>query len=307
MGFSLMEGLWILCGSEDVAPLSYFTPHIKEFSDNGITFNAPYGHRLRRYPPYTIDQLEYCYRTLKADPDSRQAVMTIWHPYKDEQETRDHPCTNWLHFLIRDNKLDFTVQMRGNDLLWGTPYNVFNFMLIQEVMAGWLGIELGTYTHQVNSMHFYEDKMDVVARIMGSREYNIDPYYSPSMIWDARCPKEQFDVFEKEMRELINHIGTEHFDYAVCNVSIPNEYWKNYTEAIVARKFINEEVYDVALDITNDMLDSEFKLSLYRSLFRKNKILREELLDMYPESLVDFLCEDPKVINERAKQWLAKQ
>ena len=46
--------------------------------------------------------------------------------------------------------------MRSNDLHRGTPYNLIQFTTLQEVMAGWLGVELGEYLHFADSLHVYE-------------------------------------------------------------------------------------------------------------------------------------------------------
>jgi hypothetical protein len=36
------------------------------------------------------------------------------------------------------------------------PYDVFSNTVLQEVMAGWLGVTVGEYVHSVDSLHIYE-------------------------------------------------------------------------------------------------------------------------------------------------------
>jgi thymidylate synthase len=45
--------------------------------------------------------------------------------------------------------------MRSNDLFLGTPYNFLQFTTLQEVLAGWLGVGLGSYHHLSDSLHAY--------------------------------------------------------------------------------------------------------------------------------------------------------
>jgi thymidylate synthase len=46
--------------------------------------------------------------------------------------------------------------MRSNDIVRGFPYNVVQFTTVQEIVAGWLGVELGPYNHWSDSLHIYE-------------------------------------------------------------------------------------------------------------------------------------------------------
>lgn len=124
-------------------------------------FDGAYGPRIAEN-----QQLLYCYNELKNDPDSRRAVVTI-HNAKDCQETKDSACTlNW-HFMIRDGKLDMIVDMRSNDILWGTCLDIPAFCFIQEVMAKWLNIPIGKYVHNTSSLHYYKTTQKHLDEILG--------------------------------------------------------------------------------------------------------------------------------------------
>jgi thymidylate synthase len=43
--------------------------------------------------------------------------------------------------------------------------------MVQEILAGWLGVEVGTYTHVIDSLHWYEE---------GSKRMGIDPEVAPA-------------------------------------------------------------------------------------------------------------------------------
>ena len=46
--------------------------------------------------------------------------------------------------------------MRSNDLHLGLPHNLVQFTSLQEILAGWLGLEPAGYHHLSDSLHVYE-------------------------------------------------------------------------------------------------------------------------------------------------------
>jgi len=145
--FAFAEVGWVASGRSDLAYLIPFNRRMAEFSDDGETLSGAYGPRIK-------DQLEYVYDTLRKDPDSRQAVITIWKP--SPQPSKDIPCTVMLHFIIRGGKLHLTTYMRSNDIWLGFPYDIFTFTSILRQAAFTLKQKSGTYTHIVGSMHLYD-------------------------------------------------------------------------------------------------------------------------------------------------------
>lgn len=58
--------------------------------------------------------------------------------------------------------------MRGNDAVTGLLCDVFSFTLLQEFAARQLGVEVGSYTHHVGSMHINDIDLARAARITAS-------------------------------------------------------------------------------------------------------------------------------------------
>jgi hypothetical protein len=118
-------------------------------NENTGIFDGAYGPRLDQ----SFNRIE---QQLIADPDTRQAVASIWRP--EQGESKDVPCTVALHFYGDGlGLLDLTVYMRSNDLDWGTPYDVGAFCAIQCAMAGAVGMQPGRYNHIAGSLHLYYD------------------------------------------------------------------------------------------------------------------------------------------------------
>jgi thymidylate synthase len=179
--FNIAELLSIVGNINYVKFLSYFNKNVAQFSDNGISFYGAYGPRLNNQWFELINKLVN-------DNSTRQAIMTIYDGKMDiSQKTKDVPCTLNLHFMIRDNKLNLTTYMRSNDLFWGFQYDIFNFTMIQEMVLNELkmhisNLELGTYTHNVTSLHVYERHFDLLKNI-----YNME---------DIEMPKTNFLYYD---------------------------------------------------------------------------------------------------------------
>ncbi len=47
--FLLAEAIWIWAGRRDVAFLDTFNSQLKNYSDDGINYHAPYGWRMRNF------------------------------------------------------------------------------------------------------------------------------------------------------------------------------------------------------------------------------------------------------------------
>ncbi len=154
--FMVAEFLWIMSGRDDVETLAAYNSEMRKFSDDGKTLSGAYGPRLRGREMYGIrqDQLVWCVNKLKEDPDSRQAVATIWQPCPPPDP--DIPCTLSLQFLLRDNKLHCVATMRSSDAWLGLPYDFFTFSMIANCLAGELGAQPGSLTMQLGSSHLYE-------------------------------------------------------------------------------------------------------------------------------------------------------
>ncbi|MEV5407297.1 thymidylate synthase [Thermopolyspora sp. NPDC052614] len=155
--FAVAETVWILSGSND--PWIYtYNDRLRRYADDGVLRGA-YGPRMRRWHNRT-DQLDKVLATLRNDPDSRRAVIQLYDPTHDADGHRDVPCTLGYRFHLRDGRLHMATTMRSQDLWTGLPYDMFAATVLHELMAGWLGVELGDYHHHVDSLHLYDTDVD---------------------------------------------------------------------------------------------------------------------------------------------------
>jgi thymidylate synthase len=192
---TIAETMWVLSGRNDLAYLSEYLPRAEDFSDDGKTWRAGYGKRLRNWNG--VDQLSQIVRILSEDPNSRRAVITLFDPDRDFIETKDVPCNNWLHFLIRDGTLELHVAARSTDLWWGfSGINAFEWSVLLEMMAFWLGVEVGRLTFFTSSLHLYKRHLRRAKTISVQ-----DPHSTYSLESDQASFSTPWEVFDVKLAE----------------------------------------------------------------------------------------------------------
>lgn len=165
---AIAESMWVIAGRNDLNFLSAYLERAIDFSDDGVTWRAGYGPRLRNWNG--VDQLAEIVKILREDPLSRRAVASIYDPDRDFVASRDIPCNNWLHFLIREGRLDLHVAARSTDIWWGfSGINAFEWTLLLEVMARWLRCAPGRLVFFSSSLHLYERHFDRASRLLASQ------------------------------------------------------------------------------------------------------------------------------------------
>jgi len=197
LAYACAEMLWYLSGTGSIKMIQAYAPQYEKFAEDGWAYGA-YGHRWNHNPGFVnakasliegltrqdceIDienQLSALVHLLRADPNTRQAIMTMWDSgdliHAIARDHKDLPCTLSLMFFVRDNRLHLVATMRSNDAWLGLPYDIFCFTTLQRIIAAELGLELGAYIHQAGSEHIYEknqEKIDEILRIESESKWS---------------------------------------------------------------------------------------------------------------------------------------
>lgn len=183
--YLLAENIWYAYGSNDVNFISKFAKYWKQISDDGQTSNSAYGY-IMRYK-HGFNQILKIVTLLNKDRNTRRACIIINDANENVDTTKDEQCTMYLQFLIRDDKLHLTVNMRSNDVIYGLPYDIPAFIAIQKFVARLIGIGFGTYTHIATSMHYYLKDADKINKILtegfSTRNFKLDLYTLYEMPW----------------------------------------------------------------------------------------------------------------------------
>jgi thymidylate synthase len=161
------EFCWHTTGSNDLRFIEYYAPRWKEFTDGIEIIGSCYGHHIFGRKDGQPSQWARLVRLLRAERHSRRAVLQLFEPQTGlDAETKDAPCTCTIQFLVRNDQLHAIVYMRSNDAIWGLPYDIFLFTMLQELLALELGTELGSYFHLVGSLHLYKRHFELAKRIV---------------------------------------------------------------------------------------------------------------------------------------------
>jgi thymidylate synthase len=262
--FAIAEVFWILDGSDKSDFINTWNPLLPTYAGDDKNYYGAYGQRLRFNLEF--DQLEKAYESLKNNPDSRQVVLQIWDGKKDlpfnngQANSKDIPCNTTSLLKIRDNKLEWSQIMRSNDLFRGTPYNFIQFTTLQEIMAGWLGVDIGEYFYFTDSLHLYEADLEKFSK----REEEVCIENPDKLLFS----KDEFEQFFPECMELLERVKEEGVNEKDLidlknNKIIPQEY-KNLLSiplAYLALKVNNlEQVNNCEEICTNDLLLTIWKL-----------------------------------------------
>ena len=225
--FAIAEVIWILLGRDDARFVNFWNPGLPKFVGHGQRYYGAYGARLRS--GLGFDQIERVYHALSANPNSRQAVLQIWDGRRDfpraggQPQDPDIPCNIVGMPRLQGDRLEWLQVMRSNDLFLGSPHNIVQFTVLQEVLAGWLGVRPGQYVQTINSLHFYEADTE---RIHVAAEEQ--PRTNPDRL---DLPKADFDrvlqILEARMERLTDPVLSETAFIELINADDLPHGWRN--------------------------------------------------------------------------------
>lgn len=135
-------------------------------SDGVVNYLIEHSNDVMRTP------WEWCVQALKADKDTRQAILRFSLPEHFYKGNKDMTCTLDGNFHIRNDELLFRVHMRSNDLTLGLVYDLPWFVSLAEDMVKELNVvypdlKVGPYTHIVDSIHIYDRDEERILKMLG--------------------------------------------------------------------------------------------------------------------------------------------
>jgi hypothetical protein len=238
--------VWLASGNNRVEDIAYYEPKVRNFSDDGLTVpGSDYGMRLFQPRP-GLNQIQGVVDRLRLDPGSRQAAAVVWQPEDAVRRSGDIPCTFGLFFHIRkdDNgisRLNMSVNMRSNNAFRILPFNVFEFTLLQEVVAAELDVDLGFYSLWAASMHVYINEREWPATVgIGMDDVSPSiimpemPSHFKAQTWQGTKPLQQINLvakLEASLRHAHSWFDIEKVLSEAMDTLDP--YWLNLFEPLV--------------------------------------------------------------------------
>jgi thymidylate synthase len=250
--FNYAEALWYLSGRNDLAFIEYYAPSMARYSPDGKSLpGTGYGARLLHFGNDGLDQIERAIDILKRDDaESKRVVLQIFDAHEDlYRRNIDVSCTLGLQLLLRDGRLNMVAFMRANDAYVGLLNDIFSFTFLQEYLASAIGCAMGTYSHQVGSIHVYDQNLSQVEALLRQPDSIVTVAEPPRM--PAGCgPATIQRVLEQEARIRAGRVS---FD-ALQDTGL-DAYWRDVLTLFWIYRQIQSDapVPDEALDLLHPL------------------------------------------------------
>lgn len=170
--------------------------HLHRYMENGVI----------KYQK--IDQVDYLLHQLKNNPASRRHITTLWNP-DDLDDMALTPCVYETQWHVKGGKLHLEVRCRSNDMALGNPFNVFQYNVLQRMIAQVTGLELGSYIYHIGDAHIY------TRHIEGLKEQMSRESFSAPQIW-INPEVDNFYDFTIDDFKLIDYKHGDRLDFEVA-------------------------------------------------------------------------------------------
>ena len=153
--YAIAEFMWYLGMNKRVGCMDQFAEIWGKIKDKEGCAESNYGHYLFN------DNWYWIINELETDPESRRAVISIYQNSHKKDNIRDHPCSMYVQFLVRDYKLHMIWNMRSCDFIFGLCNDMFCAAMILQLMTNELresdlNVGCGTVSFNIGSLHCYE-------------------------------------------------------------------------------------------------------------------------------------------------------
>lgn len=255
---------WEVAGREDLESISYYDSSAVRFA-KGDRIPTAYGKRLLSYGKSDLDQVGRGIETLKADPASRRATGLILTPIDNPSTTREYPCVVGYQTLVREDYLHMIVFVRSSSVWAVFPIDFFLFSMLQEIIAAELGIEVGTISFMIGSMHFYKQDLESINLVMNHGM--MAPTYEMGPLFTEHSPKLE-DMIDAEQK-IRKHRAGFNFDPKLM-LRYKDEEWAQMLHAlIVYRNILDKE--DVGRLPSYLALNPTYKMMITRHIPKKKE------------------------------------
>lgn len=257
---TIAETIWVIGGRNDLDYLSHYLHRAIEFSDDGKTWRGGYGPRLRNW--YGYDQFKLVVDLLLDDRNSRRAVMIIFDPAKDYVKSKDIPCNNWLHFIIRENKLHLNVSIRSNDVIWGfSGINTFEWSVLHEMMAFWTNTQVGEFSYFISSFHLYKRHYKRAQNIIENKRFKT--LYDYGFVGSRFTTHlSDFDNVLSNWFEIEKKIRLHEKSVIIEFANIKDEFLRNCLEMLyLYNRYLNNCQKEEIANLIKDLSANDFKIA----------------------------------------------
>lgn len=125
----------------------------------GKAYGYQLGKEVERGNGVKMDQVDYLLDQLKNNPSSRRHITTLWD-VDDLHDMALTPCVWSTQWYVKGGKLHLKVTSRSGDMALGVPFNVFQYNVLQRMVAQVTGYGLGEFIFEMGDAHVYTRHFD---------------------------------------------------------------------------------------------------------------------------------------------------
>ena len=119
-----------------------------------------------------VDQVKVLLEGLQNDPNGRRHIITGWNP----QQLNDMalpPCHLYQQYQILNGKLNSTFVMRSADWVYGQPYNVMGYAILNMIFSKYLGLKPGKLFSVNMDTHIYDNQITMAEDLINRTWFDL--------------------------------------------------------------------------------------------------------------------------------------
>ena len=140
------------------------------------SLGSSYAYQLNKINDKGMNQVDQLLHDIKHSPLSRR-LMTCYWDFENAHNKALQECAWFTQWNVRNGYLDLLLGQRSGDLGLGICFNWFQYYVLQMLIAKVNGLQVGTFTHQIGNLHYYDRHEDVLLEQLNLPEYEQPKIY----------------------------------------------------------------------------------------------------------------------------------
>ena len=169
--FIMKELIWYLEGNPRATWIGEHAALWKSVIDHDGMAVSNYG-----WEAFGKQGLKRVISLLEAEPMTRRAILYFGdNAYvKPHTLTKDQPCANSVHWMVRGGLLRTVISQRSQDYIYGVSGDAVFFTMLTNIVAAMLQVPaVAPIDVQVASFHHYPKHTEMVTNLMNPTPYHI--------------------------------------------------------------------------------------------------------------------------------------
>lgn len=159
-----------------------------------------------RHDGQGFDQVVATLNGLETEPNGRRHIISGWHPGQLDEMALP-PCHLYQQYQILDGRLNSSFVMRSWDFLYGAPFNIMGYAMLNMAFAKYLGLEPGIMVADGMDVHLYDNQLQIAEQQCQRTMFNL-----PTLDINKSLNTIQ-DIFDLEYTDLFLDGYESHPDF----------------------------------------------------------------------------------------------